>query len=248
LSPRSAWRVGRAARAFTGRRPAIRFWNAEPEETMQPSLWLIGMIAVSFASAGAATADSKLTIEEVTVVTPPDGNAPAQERRSEYTLWLRKDRAARIGAGPRMVARLDRGESYFIDDAKKKVTVIRLDELPRALEGAPQIERTGETRTIGAWNAERYDMTIELAPGQTGTFVLWVSADLDIELDAYRAYAKSVDRGEGLSTAIANLPGYPVLQETDFGIAKSTTRLIAASEEPAPAGTYDVPETYRREE
>jgi hypothetical protein len=75
---------------------------------------------------------------------------------------------------------------------------------------------------------------------------LWISDDVEFDLEAYRAFSKAVDGGTGLTAAIAELPGYPVLQESDLGFAQSTVRLLAVSEEPAPAGIYDVPNGYER--
>jgi Domain of unknown function (DUF4412) len=212
---------------------------------MRPAIGLIAALAALFPLAGAAIADTKLTIEERMVVTLPDAKSSPQESTSEYTLWLRADRAARVGDGLRLIARLDRGEAYFVADADRTVTVIKLSSLPEAPKHA-QVKGTGETRTIGAWKAERYDMTVELGPGETGTLVLWVSNDIDIDREAYRAFSRALDRGQGLLTAIADLPGYPVLQESNFGIAKGTTRLVAISDETPPPGTYDPPAGYER--
>jgi len=203
-------------------------------------------IFASVSVSGVAVADTKLTMEERTVITLPNGDAPTEET-DEYTLWLGEQRSARVGGPVRMIARLDRGESYFVDEAQKTVTVMKFDGLPDSLRNA-QVQKTGETRTIGSWNAERYDVTVELGPGETGTMVLWISDETGVDLDAYRGYARTVDRGQGLMTAIASLPGYPVLLESDFGIVQATSRLVAVSEEMPPPGTYEPPADYERKE
>jgi Domain of unknown function (DUF4412) len=208
---------------------------------------LVGALAASLPIAGAAIADTKLTMEEHMVVTLPDSSGAPTESTSEYVLWLRADRAARVGGGVHMIARLDRGESYLLDDAEKTVTVIKFAGLPESLKHA-QVKKTSETRTIGAWNAERYDMTVELGPSVRGTAVLWVSDDIDIDLEAYRAFSRALDQGRGFMSAIADLPGYPVLQETNFGIAKGTTRLVSVSDETPPPDTYDPPADYERKD
>ncbi len=214
---------------------------------MRLTMRLVGALAASLPIAGAAIADTKLTMEEHMVVTLPGNDGPPTESTNQYTLWLRGDRAARVGGEVHMIARLDRGESYFVDDAEKTVTVVKFDGLPESLKHA-QVRKTSEKRTIGAWNAERYDMTVELGPGEAGTVVLWISNNIDIDLDAYRAFSRALDQGQGLMTAIADLPGYPVLQESDFGIAKGTTRLVSVSDETPPPGTYDPPADYKRKD
>ena len=214
---------------------------------MRLAMRLIGALAASLSVAGTAIADTKLTMEERMVVTLPDSDGPPTESTSQYTLWLREDRAARVGDGVHMIARLDRGESYFVDDAEKTVTVVKFAGLPESLKRT-QVQKTGETRTIGAWSAERYDMTVALGPSETGTLVLWISNDVDVDLEAYRAFSRALDQGHGLTTAIADLPGYPVLQESDFGIAKGTTRLVSVADETPPPGTYDPPADYERKD
>lgn len=204
-----------------------------------------GAVAAVLA-ATAAIADTRLTIEESMVVALPGSDAAPQETRTEYTLWMREDRAARVAGGGRMVVRMDRSESYIIDDAARTAVVMALDGPPEGFAAPPRIERTGEIRMIGTWNAERYDLTFELVPGETGSMVLWISGDIGIELEAYRVLSSSLDGGQGFLTAIASLPGYPVLQEVTVGSARGTTRLLAVSEAPAPPGTYDVPADYAR--
>jgi Domain of unknown function (DUF4412) len=213
---------------------------------MRLTLRLIGVTGVALSLAGAARADTKVTMEEQTVITTP-GGAPPTEQTTQYTLWVRADRAARIGGGLHMITRLDRGESYFVDDGDKTVTVMKLDGLPETLRH-PEVKKTGETRRIGAWNAERYDLSVDLGHGDTGSVVLWISDDVALDMNAYRAFYRAADRGQGLLSAIADLPGYPVLEESNFGIAKSTARLVAVSEETPPSGTYDPPADYARKD
>ena len=187
---------------------------------------------------GTTVADTRLTVEERTAVGDPGA---ANESVSEYTLWLGNDRAARVGGGVKMVTRLDLGKTYVINEARGSVNVIEMSKLPDAIAGAATVTRTGEMRTIGDWETERYDLSVNTGR-MSGTIVLWISDEVDVPLDPYRAFSKSLDGGTGMLSAIADLPGYPVLQETDLGIVRSTVRLVDAAEETAPAGTYDVPQ------
>jgi hypothetical protein len=206
---------------------------------------ILAAFAMGSIVTGPCFADIKLTMEERSVVALPGSDGAPSETTSEYTLWLRDDRAARIAPGTRMVARLDLGETYVINDAARSVNVIEMSRLNETLSEPAKVSRPRVVRRIGEWDAERYDLTIEIA-GQSATVVLWISSDVEIPMNVYREYAKGLDGGTGMMSSIATLPGYPVLQETDVGIAKSTDRLLSVTEETPPGGTYDIPADYTR--
>jgi hypothetical protein len=192
------------------------------------------------------SADTRVTSEERTQ-TKLGGRDTDQT--AEAILWFGEGRAARILPQGRLISRLDRGEAYLVDDTKKTYTVIRMEEKTPPLE-MPKVKRSGETRQIGGWSAERYDLDFQVPPGQKGHAVLWMSADVDVNLDVYRAYARSVARAMGMGwiQAIANLEGYPVLQETTMGPVHVTTRLVSITDEEPPAGLYEPPPGYTRQE
>jgi len=206
------------------------------------SNWFLGAVLLMI---GPVWADSKFSMEEISVVGSLESDSAPKETREEYTLWMRADRAARVSEGMRIIVRLDLGETYVVNDAGKTVTVIPFDTLPDVAATAPQITKTGESQVINGWNAERYDLTLA-DEALNGTIVLWISNEVDVDMEPYRAYSKSLDGGLGLLTAIAALPGYPVLTETDLGIVKSTGRLISVTVEEAPDGIYEVPVNYER--
>lgn len=203
------------------------------------------IITALLALGGNANADLKLTMEETTVMKIPGGETAPSETRSEYTLWIQNDRSARVSSDLRIIARLDLGETYMINDADKTVRTLKLGKLPDAFRNRPQIQKTAETRKIGQWDTIRYNLTFAMTPDDSATMTLWISDDVDLDLDTYRAFSRNADTGDGLLSAIAELPGYPVLQETDVGIAKTKVKLIAAVEAVAPTGTYDAPSNYQ---
>jgi hypothetical protein len=193
-----------------------------------------------------ATADTRITSEERTQM---KGGERDTDQTTEAVLWFGPDRAARILPRGRLISRLDRGEAYLVDDTKKTYTVIRMEDKAPPLE-IPTVRRSGETRQVGAWSAERYDLDFEVPPGEAGHAVLWMSTDVDVDLDVYRAYARSVARAMGMGwiQAIAELDGYPVLQETTMGPVRVTTRLVSIAEEEPPPGLYEPPADYARQD
>jgi len=193
-----------------------------------------------------ATADTRVTNEERTRVSMGGQNT---DQTSEAVLWFGQDRSARILPRGRLISRLDRGEAYLVDDTTKTYKVIKMGDKAPPLE-VPKVKRSGETRQIGAWSAERYDLDFEVPPGETGHAVLWMSRDVDVDLDVYRAYARSVARAMGMGwiQAIADLEGYPVLQETTMGPVHVTTRLVSIADAEPPPGLYEPPDDYTRSE
>lgn len=204
----------------------------------------LGLLA-TLPIAVAAVADTRLTLEERTIFMGLDGDGPPTETTSEVTLWLGENAAARIDGASRIIARPSRGESYWVNDERRTVTVIELQSMPES--SSAQVRKTGETQVIGSWRAERYELTVDFTPEDRATIVLWVSSDVGVDLDAYGTLLKSMEQGNGLMTALASLPGYPVLQEMQFGPVSSTTRLLAASDEAPPPGTYEFPGDYQRQ-
>jgi hypothetical protein len=199
-------------------------------------------LGVLVSAVGLATADTRITSEERTQFTMGERNS---DTTTETTLWFGKDRSSRLTPDGRMISRLDRGEAYLINDAQKSYNVIRIER-----REAPIAKKSAETTKIGRWSAWRYDLDFEVSPGETGHAILWMSTDVDVDLEVYRAYARSVAKAMGMSwlESLAGLPGYPVLQEMTVGPVRITTRLLSIAEETPPAGLYDPPANYERKE
>jgi hypothetical protein len=197
-------------------------------------------------ASGLAAADTRITSEETTHVKMGGRDT---EQKMEAVLWFGEGRAARLLPQGRLVSRLDRGEAYLVDDTTKTYTVVEMEDVAPPLE-VPEVRKSGETRQIGAWSADRYDLDFEVPPEETGHAVLWMSTDVDVNLDVYRAYARSVARAMGMGwiQAIADLEGYPVLQEVRMGPVKVTTRLVSIADEDPPPGLYEPPAGYTRKE
>jgi hypothetical protein len=198
--------------------------------------------------AGLASADTRIKSEERTQFRMGDQN---KDTTNDAILWFGQDRAARLTAEGRMISRLDRGEAYLVDDEQESYTVIPLERgETSASVTPPTVKRSGETRQIGSWSAERYDLDFQIAPGQTGHAVLWMSTDVDVDLEVYRAYARSVAKAMNMSwlESLADLEGYPVLQEMTVGPVRVTTRLLSITEQEPPQGLYEPPARYERQE
>lgn len=212
---------------------------------MQRFRVILSTSALVLASAWAC-GDTRIVVEERTQMMIPGNES---DNSSEIILWLQDDKAARVDASGRAITRLDRGELYIVNDAERSYTVLPISRREEDPESpVPELEKTGETREIGEWTAERYELTFEMQPGQSVEAVFWMSTDVDVDLEAYRAFMRASADAMGMSwmKSIATVEGYPVLQETTMDIAKSTGRLLSISEVSPPSGIYEPPEDYTR--
>lgn len=212
---------------------------------MQRLRVILGTSALVLTSAW-AWGDTRIVVEERTQMMIPGNESDVT---SEVTLWLQDDKAARVDASGRAITRLDRGELYIVNDAERSYTVLPISRREEGPESPPpQLEKTGETREIGEWTAERYELNFEIQPGETVEAVFWMSTDVDVDLEAYRAFMRATADAMGMSwmKSIVTVEGYPVLQESTMNIAKSTGRLVSISEASPPAGIYEPPTDYTK--
>lgn len=203
-----------------------------------------------------AVGDTKMTMQEGTGIAG-DGAELSEQMRQAFanqepttvTYWFTKDAAARIGGSVRMISRVDRMESYVVNDQTKSYTVLAIDgleDLSSAPSGATLV-KTGETRKIGSWDTVRYEMTADLG-GEAIEVVLWVSDEIDIDFSAYRAFVQAMAAQPGFDWMLKFLEvdGFPVRQEFKMAPILSWQQLVSVSEEAAPKGTYDPPTGYTK--
>jgi Domain of unknown function (DUF4412) len=216
-----------------------------PERCRMSRFIALGTLTLVVTAGELATADTRIVSEERTRVTMGD---KASDETTTTTLWIGHDRAARITPSGRMISRPDRGESYIVDDAKKSYVVIAMKPDGAGASTKAKIGQSGERRQIGPWSAVRHDPDFEYAPGETGHAVLWISSDVDLDLERYRAFARSMGKAMGMGwlESVAALDGYPVLQEATVAGVQVTTRLVSAAEETPPPDLYEPPAGYTR--
>lgn len=213
---------------------------------MKRTLARLAATGLVMGAAGPAFADTRVVTEERTEVTLP---GQTNDETTEVTLWFRSDRAARINDALHMISRFDRKEAYILDPGSESYSVLPIDAGQMEDSGAVEVARTGENKTIGSWEAEKYVVTWGTGD-ERASATLWMSDDVGVDLEAYRTYAKSTAELSGAQwmEAIFGLDGYPVLMEVEMGVVKVTTKLLSASEETPPPGTYEPPPDWQRRE
>lgn len=204
-----------------------------------------------------ARGDTRIVVREGTSLAGSGEELPEGLRESlagqepkTVTYWFGDDRSARVDETSLLIARLDRGESYFVNRLAKSYQVIELPsgEGAESLRGAWEMTESDETRQIGSWTARRHDMTIEMGD-EPIQVTLWV-ADIGIDLDAFHAFVEAVAEAQGIDwmRAYLDLDGYPVRQEVSIGGMLSWQEVQSVTEGPAPPGTYEVPAGFSEKE
>jgi len=118
------------------------------------------------------------------------------------------------------------------------------------------VQRTDSTRKIDQWNTRKFIITMTLGMGATVTSEAWATTDAKIDWSMYRALMLQAmaflpNAGDMYKEGM-KIEGIAVLVNVSTAMMgmemKSVQRLLAFEEnKPAPAGVYDIPEDYRKE-
>lgn len=210
------------------------------------------MIIIALAiGALTAQADTLITMKEGSGSPGADGqlSAEAKEAGRVVKIWSRPDNMARVDDSGKMIFSIDRGVTYMISDSNR---TCRAFNHPKDTEAKPvaddaiEVRQLGETRKIGPWQAEGYDMKVTVEGMSDPLQVaFWVTDDVTMGLETYRANfsAMATPQTAWMSKTL-ELGGYPVYQESRIGQMMMWSEVLSVSDEDAPAGTYEVPEGY----
>lgn len=215
---------------------------------------IAGMMVLATVAVSVARADTLMTVKEGSrmakaVEEMPEGMSNSfggDETTVRY--WSRADRMARIDGASRVIGRFDRGETYVINDTARTCSAIKLPDSVASdnADAGPEFQKTGESRQIGSWQADGYELSVPGDDGEGLEVAIWVSEEVTTGLDAYRAYTESVvvtPMMRWMVTAL-DLGGYPVRQEVRMGPIATWSEIISVSDEPAPSGIYEIPDGY----
>lgn len=117
-----------------------------------------------------------------------------------------------------------------------------------------KVTETGETKTVGAWHCRKY--LIEMNMGMAGTVnsEAWATEDLKLDyakvFTATNAMMAAMPGFENIIQEMKKIKGVVVYQTAKTKImgseVGSTTELVEAGDQSAPAGTYDLPAGYKK--
>jgi hypothetical protein len=198
-----------------------------------------------------------------------DGAVAASEKTGEDVLWIGKDRISYRTPQIHVVVDRDRGKVLFGDPARKAclemplpldVAKLRatLDALGYRLQPAfGKVRATEETREIQGVSCKQYEVEAWQLEGEAPTnrrrIVVWAAESLphEIDLSLVREMLECLrafyNRDEGYRTELRKIRGVQLgLQVDDGSDRRYVEETIEIAEKEPSAGTYDVPEDYRR--
>lgn len=195
------------------------------------------------------------------------------------TVWLKDGKSCMQSAdGKTYIFEMESAELYTVDHAARTYSVMPMDisaifdEATKGLDEEDQAEAdmarsmmqqmaaniqisvtpTEETKTIKDWKATKYVMDMTMPMGTTTT-EMWVTQDINIDLDMYKTIANSkMAMMPGYQKILAEtqkIKGIPVYSTTATKVmgttVKSTSEILEVAEKDAPAGIFDIPEDYK---
>lgn len=117
---------------------------------------------------------------------------------------------------------------------------------------------TGEKKKIGNWNCQKYIQKLETMMGPT-TSEVWATEDLKMDYNLYAQFSSALlGQQPGAQQMMGNMveelkkiKGVPVLTSTTMNMMGSTMtssqELLEFKEGNAPAGIFEVPKGYKKE-
>lgn len=191
-------------------------------------------------------------------------------RDSEAEIWVGDDVIVRDDGQSRVI--LTAEKLYLVNHEAKAYNVLDLpvdlaELLPEEMMGqyeqmkematmSAEVSPTDETKEVGDWSAQRYDVTLTNKMGFTMDQVIWASADVGVDAGLYNDLTEALARlqpggGEWVD-ALDSIEGFPVLRETTMTLGPDTAvktqeTLLSVEEKDAPEGIFAPPADYEEQ-
>ena len=224
------------------------------------------LLALAALLAAPALADTVISMKSHT--DPVMGQSARDETT---TMWVGKDRMARLGGDTSFIIRGDQKKLFIIDSTDKTYSELdlpidlakyfppemqaQIGAMMQQMKMTVKVTPTEETKKIGTWNTKLYKAEIANAMGMKMDIDMWVTKDISIDFAGYRELSNSLQGlqlgFEDVAREMAKIDGISVLTETTMSImgntVKSREEFVSAETKAAPAGTYDVPAGLTKE-
>jgi hypothetical protein len=189
----------------------------------------------------------------------------------EHVTWL-GDGRMRMDQGATSMVVLPDDQTMFIinhDDSTYAVVDLPVDlttmlppgmaeQMMKMMQFDITVTPTDETKTVGEWEARRYDMKLTSSMMSMDS-VLWASTKTPIDASDYLSlYGEILRLQPGMDAMvdkIASIDGFVVAQEATMSMSfmgdttiGSSDRVLTIEELEAPAGTYAPPSGYTRKD
>jgi len=141
-----------------------------------------------------------------------------------------------------------------LSDEEKAQAQKMMKGFAQMMQPKVSVKETGETQKIKNWKCKKYIMTIKMM-GVTSTSEVWATEDIKVDYELYMTLRLSMmPKTPGLDKMLEEMKkikglivlstGTTSMMGTDV---KNTQELLEVSKKSAPAGTYEVPEGYKKE-
>jgi len=141
-----------------------------------------------------------------------------------------------------------------LSDEEKAQAQKMMKGFAQMMQPKVSVKETGETQKIKNWKCKKYIMTMKMM-GITSTSEIWATEDIKIDYELYMTLGLAMmPKTPGLDKMLEvmkKIKGLTVLSTGTTSMmgtdVKTTQELLEVSKKSAPAGTYEVPEGYKKE-
>jgi len=228
------------------------------------------IMVVVLLAVGAASADYKVVLQH-----HQDGftmmgqtQAPTDE---EHVTWIGNKKLRMDQGSSSTIVDVGAGKMMLLDHDDKTYTEVDLpvdlaalmppgmaEQMMAMLKFDVTVTASDETKKVGEWNAKRYDLKMTSAMMSLDT-VIWASTETPIDQAAFFdlfSVVMSLQPGmDSMMEQMRQIDGYVVSQEAAMSMkfmgettVGSTDVVTSIAKVDAPAGTYDPPAEYAKEE
>jgi hypothetical protein len=192
---------------------------------------------------------------------------PAKDE--EGVVWIAKDKMREDMGEESTIIRFDTNKIYTVNNSLKTYSEIDLPidmekilsaeskQMMQAMKLTATLTDTKETQQIRTWNSKKYLLNISasmMGMDMPTTVEIWNTKDLGIDLDLYKKfYSLTLQLNPMFKDAMAELEkmeGITVLEKFSMktmGVEqKYQEEVVSVEEKDAPAGTYDLPQGYKK--
>lgn len=228
------------------------------------------IMVVVLLAVGAASADYKVVLQH-----HQDGftmmgqtQAPTDE---EHVTWIGNKKLRMDQGSSSTIVDVEAGKMMLLNHDDKTYTEVDLpvdlaalmppgmaEQMMAMLKFDVTVAASDETKKVGEWNAKRYDLKMTSAMMSLDT-VIWASTETPIDHAAFFdlfSVVMSLQPGmDSMLEQMRQIDGYVVSQEAAMSMkfmgettVGSTDVVTSIAKVDAPAGTYDPPAEYAKEE
>ena len=179
--------------------------------------------------------------------------------------WIGKDRMLTHQQEKIFVVRMDLKKMYYIMSKTKSYIEINLPfdfssllppeavQMMSMMKMTLKVTPTNNTKMINKWNCKEYIVDMKMAMGSY-TMKMWVTQDININLDAYAEMYTNVTAMGFIENAdeYKKIKGYPIHVDMNMNMMgmniKGYNTVIEITEKVPPKGLYSPPAGYQKKE